>query len=60
VCTCTMKEKISQNGSPRIFDYVFECTHADHRHVETIAGQSNDSTAKSLAVLRCQERHGDS
>jgi hypothetical protein len=55
MCNCTQKEK--QEAGLGYWNYVFECTHGDHRHIEVIRNQTNDSQARMLAEQKCQERH---
>lgn len=54
MCTCVMKEKFK---NPRLgyFDYVFQCEKNDGSRKIITLTHTNDSEAKQLAELKCQE-----
>jgi hypothetical protein len=55
MCTCVQKEK--QDAGLGYWNYVFECVDGDHRHIEVVMGQTNDTQARMLAEQQCAERH---
>lgn len=54
MCTCVMKEKFE---NPRLgyFDYVFQCEKNDGKRRIITLTHTNDSEAKQLAELKCEE-----